>query len=115
MTANRERGEVSVTLDGKDFVLRPSFTAAVEIEQMLGVGSVEVARRIEEWRFGLREAAAIITAGLKAAGEPASYNKVGEMVHKTGTIGLMPILHEYMTNLLTGGSEPGEAKAADQT
>lgn len=112
--ANKERGDVDIELLGKQYILRPTWQACIEIERATGEGLVPLARRVIAVDYGLNDAVAIVTAGLKATGEPASADAVGDMVMKTGLLGVGPSLAQFMTNALTGGEEPGEAKAADQ-
>ncbi len=112
--ANPHRGDVAVTFGGKEFVLRPTWQAIVEIETSTGRGIVEIAQVVATNRHGLTMSAHIITAGLKAAGEPASYEKVCAMIHEKGVVNLSVEIDQFLTNALTGGMEPGEAKAADQ-
>lgn len=113
---NPERGEVEIELTGRKFVMRPSYTALMEIERTTGIGLVPLARRIINLEYGLGDAVAVITAGLRAKGEGASPEKVGSMVMETGLLIVGPALVKFMTNALRGGDdEPGEVKAADQT
>jgi hypothetical protein len=111
MAANKHRGEVEITLDGKSFTLRPTFQAMVEIEAVLGKGLLGLVRRISEMEFGYTEAQAVITAGLRAAGEKATPEKVGEMVFRTGLAELAGPIGSFLTAALSGGAEPGEGGA----
>jgi hypothetical protein len=112
---NPQRGEVTITLQGQEFVLRPSYEALVGIEQMTGDTVVSVARRVTSASYGIADAVAIVTAGLKAAGAPATPKKVGEMIFATGLLDISGPLTAFMTNALTGGEQPGEAVAAEPT
>jgi hypothetical protein len=115
-TANPHRGEVEITLkaDGgeKTFVLRPTFQALAEIEGRAGTGVVALARKAAAGELGIGEAAAIVAAGLRAAGEPAGHDKVGEMVFRTGLIEVLPAVGAFLVAGLSGGAPPGEDGAA---
>lgn len=110
---NKHRGEVEIMLDGKAYVMRPTFEAMAEIEAKTGHGMLYLATRTAEGDIGITEAAMIITAALRAAGEPATVETVGPMIFRTGLIKVLAPVGEYLTNALTGGEPPGEAVAAD--
>ncbi len=121
-TANPERGEIEIELvtpggSRESFILRPTWEAMVEIETRTGMGMIQMANKLAMMQFGYIEAVAIITAGLKAGGDPAKVETVGPMVFKTGLTTLIPPIQEFVSNALTGGEKPGEpdegeAKAA---
>lgn len=125
MPANPHRGEIEIALvtpdgDERKFVMRPSFQALAEIESMAGVGIVPLARRFMARQWSITDATAVITAGLKAAGEPAKYEKVGEMVFRTGLSNIAKPINDFLEASLSGGEKPrarksGEAEAPDRT
>ena len=110
---NKHRGEVEITLDGKAYVMRPTFEAMAEIEAKIGHGILWLATRASEGDIGITEVAVIIAAGLKAAGEPATADTVGPIVFRTGLVKVLVPVGEYLTSALMGGEPPGEAEAAD--
>jgi hypothetical protein len=115
MAVNQHRGEVSVTLRGKTYTMRPTFQALAEMERQTGIGTIDLANRFIQKRYGIFEMAAVITAGLKGAGEPAVIEKVGNMVFEAGAVNLAAPCIEFLTNALTGGEkpQPGEGAAAE--
>ena len=119
---NPERGEVAITLGGQRFVMRPDFEHLVEMEVRTGVGLVELTRRIASGKYGVRDMAAIVTAGLKGGGEErADFAKVGAMILADGLTSLVDPVNQFLINAITGGKTPsgdasGEAvAAADQS
>ena len=112
-TANPERGEIEIELvtpagSRKTFVLRPTWEAMVEIETRTGLGMIQIANKLSMLQFGYIEAVAIITAGLKAGGDPARIETVGPMIFKTGLSNLIAPIQTFVQNALTGGESPGE-------
>ena len=103
--ANPHRGEVALTLGGRSFALRPTFAAIAEIETRCGQGLVALARRLTAGDIRVSDFAVIITAGLKAAGEPARYDKVGELVLEEGVGALAPAVGEFLRQAIAGGRE----------
>jgi hypothetical protein len=67
--ANEDRGELSLILDGKSMVLRPTFEALNEIEQTLDRGLVDLARDALAAKLKLGETAQIVTACVRAWGK----------------------------------------------
>ncbi len=121
-SANPERGEVAVELvtpsgARKTFHLRATFAAVIEIEQRTGLGLLALARKAARLDLGYGESAAILTAGLKAAGESAEYDTVGRMLFDTGLAEVMGHLTDFLAGALSAGEPPGddagEARAAD--
>ena len=117
MTANAARGDVPITLKRngveREFVMRPSFTAIAEVEQATGQGFFQLARKVSTGDLSLSAMAAIVTAGMKAAGETASVKPVGEMIFETGMVNVLQPVTRWISNAVTGGKdpEPGEAAA----
>lgn len=123
MTANATRGEISLHLDGAEFILRPSFEAIVAIEADTGCGLVALARQAEDGSMSLQTAALIvmhlIRAQGKAAKDPAlegvNAQRIGQLI-MSAEGGLMIVLLRLrllLTMAVTGGFTPsGEVKAA---
>ena len=120
MTENPKCGEVEIELDGRSFTMRPSFRALMEIEAATGTNIMTLVRRFAAKSFGIGDVAAIVTAGLKAAGEPASRDKVGELVFKTGLLKVATPAGEFLWNALGTGRDvaepetPGPETPADE-
>ena len=109
--ANPHRGDVPITLKhhgtDREFVMRPTFGAIAEIEQATGRGLIALARSAMAGDVALSTMAVVVTAGLKAAGEPAKAATVGEMVFEAGALATLPAVGQFLTNALTGGRERG--------
>lgn len=116
---NLERGEVSITLDGKTFVMRPTPDAVSKIEARNGRGLRATLLRFVRSDYTLDELTSIVFEGLKAAGEPAVYDKTRELIYKTGYDVVAVGVYQFIVNATTGGrqegAESGEAKAAGTT
>jgi len=66
--ANRERGEETVTLEGVDYTLRPTWEAIEEVEALTGKSAEALMNAANGGRILLRELAAVIGAFLRAYG-----------------------------------------------
>jgi hypothetical protein len=68
----------------QSFVLRPSFNGLLEIEDALGAGLVEIAQRIAERRYGLKDLLEIATAGAKAVDPQVRREEIGQAIAEVG-------------------------------
>ncbi len=67
--ANPWTGEVSLTLDGQERVLKLTLGALAELEAALDVGTlIELVERFEGGAFSTRDVLALIVAGLRGGG-----------------------------------------------
>lgn len=65
--ANRQRGEVELGIDGTQYVLKMDMQAMAEAETKSGLGLFGMALRVDEGKYGVREAAALVHAGFLGA------------------------------------------------
>jgi hypothetical protein len=126
MSANEERGEVPLLLDGSEFVLRPSYEAIEAIENQTGKGIValfEAARAIE---LTSGETVTIVHQCIRAWGKAtgdtgaraANRERIREMIIEAegGLVGVQLRLAVLLGNYVSGGyTASGEAKAATGT
>ncbi len=120
MEADPKKGDVEIELametgERRKFVLRPSFAAIVEIEEQTGQCIFALARRLSKAELGQDDAAHIITAGLKAAGETASFATVGEMIARSGLSDVLGALGDFFGTVLGGYENVDDAVAALQS
>lgn len=107
-----------VNLDGRDYLMRPSFQAMVEIEQAAGRGLVPLARDMMAGNFTVSDIAAVIRGGVNT-GLPLTTPRltqaeVGEAVFRAGVLELVPSVVTFLSGCISGGVEPsdeGEAEA----
>ena len=120
MILDPKRGDIEIELvtdtsERRKFVLRPSFAAIVEIEEQTGQSIFVLARRFSKAEIGQHDAAHIITAGLRAAGETASYATVGEMIARTGLTDVLAALGDFLAKVLGGYEIADDAGAAPRS
>lgn len=112
MSANKHRGEVSITLGGKEYTLRPSFEAIADIEERTGRGTVALTRLAASGDIGVGRAAIILHALMTAGGHKVDLKDVGSMILEAGIVSVLPAIMVVLGNVLAGGTEPGESAAA---
>lgn len=78
--ANRHRGEIDATLDGKTHTLCLTLGALAELESAFGAEDMlALATRFEKGRLGAGDCVRIIGAGLRAAGHEIADEVVARM------------------------------------
>jgi hypothetical protein len=121
--ANAERGETELMLDGRVFVLRPSFTAINAFENATGKAVMELAADASVRKMKASDAAEVVTACIKAQGEATNdgllkgvnAKRIGELImESTGGLVMTQIqLATVLFNAATGGyTAKGEPRAA---
>ncbi len=120
MEADPKRGDVEIELatdtgERRKFVLRPSFEAIVEIEEQTGQTIFTLARCLSRGELGQHDAAHIITAGMKAAGETASHATAGEMIARSGLTEVLAALGDFFGKVLGGYENADDAAAVPQS
>lgn len=101
--ANRQRGEITATLDGRPWTLCLTLGALAELEAALDAGDlVALATRFENGRLTARDAARIIGAGLRGAGNDIDDEAVARMRAEGGATGYVAIVAELLAATFGG-------------
>lgn len=114
--ANRQRGEVTMVLNGRKLVLRPTFDAMCQLEDYLGTTIVKVLGELEQGVARVKTISAIIWAGWLGYNEKScpTVEEVGDMVLKDGLLKVleqktprnMNPVYEFIYNGILGGEDP---------
>lgn len=95
---NPHRGEVSIVLDKKSYVMIPSFSVLVNIEEELNCSILDLVRKISEGKnLSLKEAEAIIRYSTKD-----DISNITDTIYKTGIIKIMPQIIKFIENAIGG-------------
>ncbi|WCT78878.1 GTA-gp10 family protein [Novosphingobium humi] len=117
--ANAVRGEVSLTLGGVKYRLRPTSAAALAIEDELGGSMLALCQRAGAVALGYRELGVIAGAFIRAGAAPddkltANINNdvLADLIYAEGQVKVLGILSAVMANVVNGGYTPqGEPRA----
>lgn len=104
MAANRERGEVEISIDGADRILRFDFNALAKLEHRLGMS---IAKIFEGDKIGLTTIRECLFVGIRW-GKSISSEEVGSML-KLSEVQIYAAKIAEAVALATGG----ESKSAD--
>lgn len=127
--ANEIRGEVDLELEGERFVLRPSYTALIEMEKATGHGLMALAGMAADGELTLTQAAKIVTLMIRAWGkatqnsrvQAVSEERIGELLFEYGLMRVNLRLFKVLGLAATGGCrsdgtpKEGEAMAMGMT
>lgn len=110
--ANRHRGEVEITLDGRRRTLRLTLGALAELETGLGAGDVAaLAERLGSGRLTARDMTAVLGAGLRGAGEAIEDEEVAAATLEGGALGAAQAV-AHLLEATFGGSESASSEPA---
>lgn len=120
--ATSERGEVTVTLDGADYSLRPTFEACSKIEELTGKSLLELALAAQSNSLHLKDQAIIVAECVRAYGKAEGISsligvqasKFGELIFNAGIIAILPRLETVLAGAVTGGFNPEEDEDAGE-
>ena len=113
MTANRKRGEVTLELGGKTYVLVPSFGAVCEIEDKTGANLLNLGRRLELAEISARDLIDLAHACLAPVGYKGDKARLGEAIVEAGALKVIAALTEFCRNYAFGGQDEKKDAAAE--
>lgn len=95
--ANQERGEINLTLGGKEYVLRPTFEALCEMEDRLGITITDLIMEFAAGKVSIKKVGTVVWAGIYGSmGDKApTLREVGDMLVKDG---MMTVITQGGTN-----------------
>lgn len=96
-------GDVVITLDGQERILRPTLHAAMTVSK-LSNGIVGAIQRVSTFDFDL--VTQIIVLGLGMSNNARESRDIPEKVYRTGLMDLVPDVVRYLTILSNGGRPP---------
>ncbi len=89
---------MTLTLEGTDYRLRPTFQAIMDIEERLG-GIVGLAVKAADGDFGLKEMTVIIWATME---ERQNFEQLGQFILQAGIVRVSPVVRDLLTLCLVG-------------
>lgn len=121
--ANPARGEHSIELAGKTYLLRPTFAASQAIEEELGQSLIELLRRANGCTLSYAEMGTICAEYIRAGAESGdrmtravSAERIAELIYEEGSAQVFVALTLLLADAVSGGrTAEGEAKAPEAT
>ena len=82
---NKLRGEVKITIEGEEYILKSTFEACMLAEDAAETGLPDMSIRVLSAKFGVKHAVAIIYGGLVAGGvRKYTFLELGKVLKKEG-------------------------------
>ncbi len=117
---NPHRGEVAIELEGRRFVMLPTFEAVAAIEAEIGSVMALTKRGIANpSSLTLHELGVVVTEGIRAWGRDhkdagcanSGLPKIQRMIFNAGTpMAVLPVIL-FLQQAITGGAQPKPGKA----
>jgi hypothetical protein len=95
--ANKYRNEVEVTLNGESYTLRPTFNCIVEIEAAVGCSLMQFLPRFVAGQMTASQAFAILSAGIKGAGDKVAADSLQENMAEGGFNDVVVAIDKFLT------------------
>ena len=96
--ANKHRGEISATLDGRTWNLCLTLGALAELESAFNAQDLTaLTDKFSSGRLSANDMLCIITAGLRGAGHKLTDDEVREMQSEDGAVGYAKIVSDLLT------------------
>jgi hypothetical protein len=109
MMVNARRGEISATLDGKEWRLCLTLGALAELESAFGVDDlVALGERFASGRLSAKDMIAVIAAGLGGAGNALNPDEVANMHAEGGLAGFADIVGRLLVATFDQRSAGGQ-------
>ena len=94
---NRNRGEVSVILKDKKYILRPSFQILCSIEEEIGRSIINILSDLSEKKIQLSEIVIIVKYGISFYDKNYHTNvDLGELIFNSGVVKILPKVIEFL-------------------
>ena len=98
MSANRHRGEISASFDGKPYRLRLTLGALAELEDAFAAEDLgALVARFGSGRISASDIIRILAAGLRGAGHALSDDEVRQLRCDDGAAGFARVVAELLT------------------
>ena len=108
--AKKPRGEIRETLGGKERTLCLPIGRLLELEDLLGMGVLPLAEKMQRGDCGYREFVTLLHQGVLGGGGEATFEEVGEWVADLGLWAVTPTCIKLLNRAIVGPGGTGEAE-----
>lgn len=96
---NTYRGEVALTLNKESYVMVPSFTVLINIEEELQCSILDLVAKISAGKhLSFKEIDVIVSCAVQGH----KINNLTETIYKTGIVKVMPQIIKFIENAIGG-------------
>ena len=105
MTANKLRGEILVTLAGKEYTARLTVNSIMQIESACGMGILKLATKMGNGYIMMTHIIDVLTPALRGGGNDLQREDVIKLVQDAGIVRATAVVGQILTESLTDNSE----------
>ena len=94
---NKARGEISIKLGKKTYIMRPTFHALCSIESQIEKSIIDLLLNIVENKPKISEIHTILKYGMEAYQQTLIHEEdLANLIHETGIVNLLPKVIEFL-------------------
>ena len=105
MTAIKLRGEILVTLAGKEYKARLTVNSIMQIESACGMGILKLATKMGNGDIMMTHIIDVLTPALRGGGNDLQREDVIKLVQDAGIVRATAVVGQILTESLTDNSE----------
>ena len=103
--ANPLRGQIKVSLGGKDYNVRLTIDSLMQIESVLDKGIIKVANDMSQGDVRLRDLQAILLPALRGGGNDFQDKEVAKIIGEAGIVEATRVVANLLAESLTDNSD----------
>jgi hypothetical protein len=108
--ANKQRGEVDLSHDGKTYTLKFSINALCELEDAMGLRFDEIFSALGERSMSMNELRSMLWGALRDNHPDIEKKVVGEIIEGMGVVKAISLVHEVITSAFPQGDKSPKKK-----
>jgi len=101
---NKHKGEVLVSLAGKEYKARLTIDAIMQIEDAVDMGIVKLAQKMSEGDLRMGHMIQVLLPALRGGGNDLQPKDVMELVQRHGLVQSMAVVAKVLTEVLSTGN-----------
>ena len=109
---NPHRGEVTFTVNGEDYTVRPTFQVIAEIENQFG-GIMPLAKRMAAGDFTITEIVGVMLIALRGVKDAPKSALLQEKIFEEGVTNFLNPVASFLANALTSGGQGGGSRGRE--
>ena len=103
--ANPLKGQIKVSLAGKDYNVRLTIDSLMQIESALDKGIIKIANDMSQGDVRLRDLNAVLLPALRGGGNDLQQKDVSKIIADTGIVGVTKVVANLLAQSLTDDSD----------
>ena len=110
---NPKRGELEIVLGSEKLKGKLTLDTIMRVESAVGVGIIEITRKLSEGILTLTEIISILTPVIRAGGNDVDEKEVGKIIYKAGYRAAMTEAGKVLMSILSAGDDEGNGEETE--